>query len=76
MAALSNEGNEPMHVHAVTGDAECKYWIACARFSNYEDFKYTCTRAFETRSVPDNDEHFDQIVADGTTADAPSRKSE
>ncbi len=23
----SNEGNEPMHVHAVKGDAECKYWL-------------------------------------------------
>jgi Domain of unknown function (DUF4160) len=24
----SNEGNEPMHVHAVKGDAECKYLVA------------------------------------------------
>jgi len=23
----SNEGNEPMHVHASKGEAECKYWL-------------------------------------------------
>ncbi|MBC8167612.1 MAG: DUF4160 domain-containing protein, partial [Bryobacteraceae bacterium] len=28
----SNEGNEPMHVHAVKGDAECKYWLYQDRF--------------------------------------------
>jgi len=41
----SNEGNEPMHVHAVKGDAECKYWIDPDRFDISEDFEYNCTPA-------------------------------
>jgi hypothetical protein len=23
----SNESNEPVHIHAVKGSAECKYWL-------------------------------------------------
>jgi hypothetical protein len=23
----SNEGNEPIHIHAEKGDMECKFWI-------------------------------------------------
>jgi hypothetical protein len=23
----SNEGNEPLHVHARKGDSECKFWL-------------------------------------------------
>ena len=23
----SNEGNEPVHIHARKGDAECKHWL-------------------------------------------------
>ena len=23
----ANEGNEPIHIHARKGDAECKYWL-------------------------------------------------
>ena len=34
----SNEGNEPMHVHARKGDAECKFWIYAERFEIEEDF--------------------------------------
>jgi hypothetical protein len=39
----SNEGNEPMHVHAVKGDAECKYWLHPDRLDIVEDFEYNCT---------------------------------
>ena len=37
----SNEGNEAMHVHAVKGDAECKYWLHPDRFDIVEDFEST-----------------------------------
>jgi len=39
----SNQGNEPMHVHAVKGDAECKYWLYPDRFDIEEEFEYNCT---------------------------------
>src|SRR5882757_5272898 len=38
----SNEGNEPMHVHAIKGDAECKYWLHPDRFDIGEEFAYNC----------------------------------
>jgi hypothetical protein len=47
----SNEGNEPMHVHAEKGDAECKYWLYPDRFDIAEEFEYNCTRASVARCV-------------------------
>jgi hypothetical protein len=32
-----------MHVHAVKGDAECKYWLHPDRFDIVEDFEDNCT---------------------------------
>jgi hypothetical protein len=32
-----------MHVHAVKGDAECKYWLHPNSFNIVEDFEYNCT---------------------------------
>ena len=40
---LFERGNEPMHVHAVKGDAECKYWLHADRFDIVEEFEYNCT---------------------------------
>jgi hypothetical protein len=39
----SNEGNEPMHVHARKGDAECKFWIDAGRFEIEEAFEHGLT---------------------------------
>lgn len=39
----SNEGDEPMHVHAVKGDAECKYWLYPDRFDIALEFEYNST---------------------------------
>ena len=36
----SNEGNEPIHIHAQKGDAESKYWLFPDRFEIEEDFEY------------------------------------
>lgn len=36
----SNEGNEPIHVHAKKGDAECKIWLRVELFDLEED--WTC----------------------------------
>ena len=58
----SNEGNEPMHVHAGKGDAECKYWLHPDRFDIVEDFEYNCTPALRREVRQIIFEHFDQIV--------------
>ena len=50
----SNEGNEPMHVHTVKGDAECKYWLHPDRFDIVEEFEYKLHAAIATRSTPDH----------------------
>jgi len=59
----SNEGNEPMHVHAVKGDAECKYWLHPDRFDIVEEFEYNCTPRLRREVRQIIFEHFDQIVA-------------
>jgi len=39
----SNEGNEPMHVHARKGEAECKYWIDPEKFDIQLEFEHNCS---------------------------------
>lgn len=36
----SNEGLEPMHVHAQKGEMECKFWIYKETFEITEAFSY------------------------------------
>ena len=36
----SNEGNEPIHVHAQKGDMECKFWLNVDTFEIIEAFSY------------------------------------
>ena len=36
----SNEGNEPIHVHAQKGDMECKFWLNVDTFEITEAFSY------------------------------------
>src|SRR5271157_5911015 len=57
----ANEGNEPMHVHAVKGDADCKYWIYADRFDIEEEFEYNCSPRLrrEVRRIIFT--HFDEI---------------
>jgi hypothetical protein len=44
-----------MHVHAVKGDAECKYWIIHPdRFDINGDFEYNCTPRLRREVQPDN----------------------
>ena len=59
----SNEGNEPMHVHAVKGEAECKYWLDPDEFDITVEFEYGCTPRLRREARQVIFEHFDQIVA-------------
>ena len=58
----SNEGNEPMHVHAVKADAECKYWLLSDRFDIIEEFAYNCAPRLRREIRQIIFEHFDQIT--------------
>jgi len=55
-------GNEPMHVHAVKGDAECKYWLHPDRFDIVEEFEYNCTPRLRREVRQIIFQHFDHIV--------------
>jgi hypothetical protein len=59
----SNEGGEPMHVHAAKGEAECKYWLHPDRFDIVEDFEHGCTPRLRREVRQIIFEHFDRIVA-------------
>jgi len=59
----SNEGREPIHVHAVKGDAQCKYWLAPDRFDIVEEFEFNCTPRLRREVRQIIFEHFDLICA-------------
>jgi len=59
----SNEGDEPVHVHAAKGDAECKYWLNADVFDIIENFEWNCTPRLRRGIRQIIFEHFDQIVA-------------
>jgi hypothetical protein len=58
----SNEGNEPMHIHAIKADAECKYWVLPDAFDIAEAFQYNCTPAMRREIRQIIFEHFGQII--------------
>lgn len=41
----SNEGNEPIHVHAEKGKMECKFWILTDEVEIREAFAFNLTPA-------------------------------
>jgi len=36
----SNEGNEPIHIHCIKAEKECKYWLDSKNFDVKEAFSY------------------------------------
>ena|ERR1035441_3047601 len=71
----SNEGNEPIHVHAVKGDAECKYWLQPERFDIVEEFEYNCTPRLRREVRQIIFAHFEQIIDAWRTTDLRSCSS-
>jgi uncharacterized protein DUF4160 len=57
----SNERNEPMHVHAVKGDAECKFWLHPDRFDIEEAFEFNLTPRLRREVRRVLFEHFEEI---------------
>lgn len=58
----SNEGTEPIHIHAEKGDMECKFWLLVDEVEIKEAFAFNLTPA-ENREVKKIIyQHFDLIV--------------
>ncbi len=59
----SNEGNEPMHIHARKAEKECKYWIDADRFDIREEYSYRMNQRDKKQVRKLIFGHFDQLVA-------------
>ena len=58
----SNEGNEPVHIHAEKAGMECKFWLNRERFEIDEAFSYNLSPAAKRELRKIIFEHFDYIV--------------
>ena len=58
----SNEGVEPIHVHAEKGDMECKFWILVEDIEIQEAFSFNLTPAAKKEVKKLIYQHFDLIV--------------
>ena len=60
----SNEGNEPLHIHARKADAECKFWLHPDTFEIEEDWSYNLTPPLRREIRRIIFEHYDIIAAE------------
>ncbi len=58
----SNEGNEPIHIHATKGDMECKYWLKIEEFEVVEGSSYHLGPKDKKEVKKIIYQHFDYIV--------------
>jgi hypothetical protein len=58
----SNEGTEPIHIHAEKGDMECKYWILVDEVEIKEAFSHNLTPTAQREVKKIIYQHFDIIV--------------
>lgn len=59
----SNEGDEPMHVHAKKGDAQAKYWLDEDRFEIRQAWAHGLTPRLEREVRRIIFGHFDLLTA-------------
>jgi hypothetical protein len=60
----TNERDEPPHIHARKGDAECKYWLDPELFDIEEAYTYNLNPADRRTIRRIIFEHFEYIVAE------------
>ncbi len=60
----SNEGSEPMHIHAEKADMECKFWLDVDNYELREAFSYNLSSQAKREIRKIIYEHFDYIVAE------------
>jgi hypothetical protein len=58
----SNEGSEPIHIHAEKGDMECKYWILVDEVEITEAFSHKLSPAARREVKKIIYQHFDILV--------------
>jgi hypothetical protein len=58
----SNEGNEPIHIHARKGDAECKMWLVVDAFDAAEAWSHGMSPGLHRELRRIIFDHFDLIV--------------
>jgi hypothetical protein len=58
----SNEGNEPVHVHARKGDMECKFVILKDQHNIWEDWSYNLNTSGRQEIRKIIFDHFDYII--------------
>ena len=58
----SNEGSEPIHVHAEKADMECKYWILIEEVEIKEEFAFNLTPTAKKEIKKIIYQHFDLII--------------
>ena len=58
----SNEGSEPIHIHAEKGDMECKFWLLVDEVEIKEAFAYNMTPTATREIKKIIYQHFDLIV--------------
>ena len=61
---FSNEGKEPIHIHAEKGDKECKYWLKVDEFEIAEAYSYNLSPADKKEIRKIIYEHFDLIITE------------
>ena len=60
----SNEGDEPLHVHAQKGDMECKFWLYSETFEIEEAYSFNLNPAANKEIRKIIFEHFDYIISE------------
>ena len=60
----SNEGNEPIHIHAEKADMECKLWLDNDNFQVTFAFEYGMNAKSRREVLKIVYEHFDYIVGE------------
>jgi Domain of unknown function (DUF4160) len=58
----SNEGNEPIHIHAEKGDMECKFWLDVDELEIKEAFSHNLSPASKREVKKLIFQHFDLLV--------------
>jgi hypothetical protein len=58
----SNEGNEPIHIHAEKADMECKFWILEEEVELKEAYAYNLNQKDRKEIKKIIYQHFDLIV--------------
>ncbi len=58
----SNEGNEPIHIHAEKGEMECKFWLDTENFEIKEAMLFNMTTQSKREIKKIIYDHFDYIA--------------